>query len=115
MRWKVATVVLAVALLALSVLLLISERRWRELVRVGPGALFETSAHQLQECRAEAAAAQDIVRQLRYDGAVYRYDLGVERRLYTEEITDLEERLAVAQAAGQKPTMDSPDWKDVER
>ena len=65
--------------------------------RLDPRALFETSvafAQQLQECRTKAVAAEDLVRQLRYDGAVCRYDLGVERRLCTDEIGNLEERLA---------------------
>lgn len=97
MRWKIATAVLAVAVVALSVLLLLSEARLRELDRLGPGALLDTSVdfgQQLQECRAEAAAAEDLVRQLRHVGALCRYELGVERRLCTDEIGDLEERLA---------------------
>ena len=88
---RLLAAMIAVAV-AMSVLLLLSELRRRELERVGPA---ETSVDaQLQECRVEALAAEDLVRQLRYVGALYRYDLGVERRLCTDEITELEERLA---------------------
>lgn len=87
MRWEAATVVMTVVVVALSLLLLISEPRRRE-----PDCV--DLAPRLQECRAGALAAEDLVRQLRYVGAVCRYDLGVERRLCTNEIRDLEERLA---------------------
>ena len=84
MRWKLSTAVLA---LVLAYVLLSPSP---------PKAVPEPSPvmTQLQECRAESFAAADLVRQLRYVGELCRYDLGVERRLCTDEITDLEERLA---------------------
>ena len=100
---------ITVVVVALSVLLLISELRRRALERLDSGASFETSvdfAQQLQECRAEAAAAEELVRQLRHLGALCRYDLGVERRLCTDEITDLEERLAAEFELNQREKQD---------
>ena len=84
MRWKASTAVLA---LALAYVLLST---------APPKAVPEPLAVmiQLQECRAEALAAEELVRQLRHLGALCRYDLAVERRLCTDEITDLEERIA---------------------
>ncbi len=87
MRWKIATAVLTLALAYLLV------RKQPDLVLAEQPFMV---VRQLQECRGEARASADLVEQLRADGALCRYDLGVERRLCTHELTDLEERLAVA-------------------